>query len=82
MYFPHFLVGMFIALGIIAIWIYTATGSVWSAVAWTLISAIVVQVGYFLILLLLIFRRIPERDEANSSTRARNPPLHNDGIFF
>ncbi|MEO5758731.1 MAG: exopolysaccharide production repressor protein [Mesorhizobium sp.] len=54
MYFPRFLIGMFTTSGLVAIWAYTATGSVWKALVWTIIAAVVLQVGYFAV----VVRRI------------------------
>jgi hypothetical protein len=55
MYLPQFLVGMIATSGSLAIWAYCATGSAWVALAWTAMSAALLQVGYFLLLARLIY---------------------------
>ncbi|MFD2053786.1 exopolysaccharide production repressor protein [Mesorhizobium calcicola] len=86
MYFPQFLVGMFTTSGIVAVWAYMATGSIWKALAWTIIAAIVLQVGYFVLVVRLIYqRRTDEKTEANQDATQQQPvmptsPLHKDGV--
>ncbi|WP_245318222.1 MULTISPECIES: exopolysaccharide production repressor protein [unclassified Mesorhizobium] len=43
-----------------------ATGSIWKALIWTIIAAIVLQVGYFVLVTRLIYqRRTAEERKAN-----------------
>ncbi|QND64594.1 hypothetical protein HB777_12195 [Mesorhizobium loti] len=57
MYFPQFLVGMFATSFIVAICAGIETGSVWKALAWIVVTLIILQVGYFLLALGLFYRR-------------------------
>jgi hypothetical protein len=65
MYFPQFLVGMVATSGSLAIWAYCATGSVWVALAWTAMSAALLQVGYFMLLARLIY--LPDTPEGTKA---------------
>ncbi|MGX9147234.1 hypothetical protein [Mesorhizobium sp. 128a] len=47
MYFPRFLVGATTTMLVVAGWVYHATGSIWRTTGWTVLIAIVLQVGYF-----------------------------------
>ncbi|ESY89841.1 exopolysaccharide production repressor protein [Mesorhizobium sp. LNHC209A00] len=86
MYFPEFLVGMFTTSGIVAMWVYIATGSIWKAFVWTIIAPIALQVGYFALVARLVYqRRISEQTEANQDATQQKPvmptsPLHKDGL--
>ncbi|PTE06783.1 exopolysaccharide production repressor protein [Mesorhizobium helmanticense] len=62
MYFPQFLVGMVVTVCVIGAWTYEATGSVRIAVAWTALTAVLLQVGYFALFVRLVFRRNPAAD--------------------
>jgi ABC-type transport system involved in cytochrome bd biosynthesis fused ATPase/permease subunit len=80
MYFGQFLVGMSATTVIVAGWTYMATGSFWEALAWTIAVLVVLQVGYFVLVVRLIFNRAHEaasRDEVDAV-----PPLHRDGVWF
>ena len=80
MYFGQFLVGMSVTTVIVAGWTYMATGSFWEALAWTIAVLVVLQAGYFVLVVRLIFKRAHEatsRDEVDAV-----PPLHRDGVWF
>ena len=65
---------------IVAVWTYMATGSFWEALAWTIAVLVVLQAGYFVLVVRLIFNRAHEaasRDEVDAV-----PPLHRDGVWF
>lgn len=65
---------------IVAVWTYMATGSFWQALAWTIAVLVVLQAGYFVLVVRLIFNRAHEatsRDEVDAV-----PPLHRDGVWF
>lgn len=81
MYFGQFLVGMSATAIIVAAWTYMATGSFWEAFAWTIATLLVLQVGYFVLIVRLIFRRahvfVPSQDPVDAF-----PPLNRDGVQF
>lgn len=52
---PQFLAGMVTTIGGVATWVFTATGSVWLATGWAVAAALVLQVGYFVLLIGLIY---------------------------
>jgi hypothetical protein len=72
MYFRQFLVGMFTTSGVVGAWAYVATGSIWKAVAWGIIAAVLLQVGYFA----LVFRLVYGGETPSRSRRRllRTPP--------
>jgi exopolysaccharide production repressor protein len=63
---PRFLVGMFSVLVVFAISTYVATGSIGRTLVQTLICAVLLQLGYFLVVLFLVARegRKTEREKA------------------
>ncbi|WP_192384724.1 exopolysaccharide production repressor protein [Mesorhizobium silamurunense] len=86
MYFPQFLVGMLMASSVVGTWAYAATGSIWMSIAWTLIAAVLLQVGY----LGFVFRLLYGQRHSEQKAEATNPdatkqqavprqPRHNDG---
>ncbi|TIL26425.1 MAG: hypothetical protein E5Y32_17950 [Mesorhizobium sp.] len=56
MNFPQFLVGMIAAAFVVALSTFLATGSIWKALGWTVLTLIVLQLGYFLSVVRLIYR--------------------------
>ncbi|GLS39243.1 hypothetical protein GCM10010869_48400 [Mesorhizobium tianshanense] len=52
----QFLVGMLTMSSVVAISTYWATGSIWKALGWTIISLIVLQVAYLLYILWAVYR--------------------------
>ena len=56
-YFPRFLIGMTASLVVTMGWIYAATGSPWLSLAWTLAAALLLQTGYFIAVLIMVFGR-------------------------
>lgn len=56
MYFPRFLVSATVVLVVLMLWSYSATGSFWYSLIWTALGALVLQLGYFLVVGFLIFR--------------------------
>ena len=85
MYFPQFLVGMVATLLVILGWTYTSTGSAWQALGWTVLAAVVLQVGYFAAVLWLVHGETRVTDEGKadvSSAPAKIPgPFERDGII-
>ncbi len=82
MYFPQFLVGMSVTLLVILGWIYAATGSFWQSLGWTFVAALVLQAGYFIVVLLLIYGRTSSAAKADKSLPAKVPgPFERDGII-
>ena len=57
MYLPQFVTGMFITSAVVGAWTYVAKGSIWKAVAWGIIVAVLLQVGYFALQACLRTRR-------------------------
>ncbi|ESZ03518.1 hypothetical protein X737_37530 [Mesorhizobium sp. L48C026A00] len=55
MNFPQFLVGMTAAAFVVALSTFLATGSIWKALGWTVLTLIVLQLGYFLSVVRLIY---------------------------
>ncbi|TPK78095.1 exopolysaccharide production repressor protein [Mesorhizobium sp. B2-4-17] len=83
MYFPQFLIGMFGTLGFVAVWIFAATGSLWHALGWTAVAAIVLQIGYFVAVMMLVIggasRKMDSEDFADSDADLPAPFEH-DGV--
>lgn len=86
MYFPQFLVGMLATSGFVGAWAYAATGSIWKAVAWGIIAAVLLQIGYFALVLRLAYGRRDTKQAAEETTpdvtkqpAVPNRPLHRGG---
>jgi len=77
MYFPQFLVGMFATSFVVAIWTGIATGSGWMALGWAALTLVVLQVGYIVVIVYLIYNRA---SQAASASANPSPPLHEDGV--
>ena len=56
-YFPEFLIGMTMSLIVTMGWVYATTGSSWLSLAWTLAAALLLQTGYFIAILIMVFGR-------------------------
>lgn len=70
MHFRQFLVGMIAISASVAIVAYFRTGSPWAALASAAASAVLLQAGYFLLIVREVYRpAIPERTEADHDTR-------------
>jgi len=67
MRFPNFLVGMFGVLIAFAITTYMITQSLWATIVQTLICAVVIQIGYFGVVLFLVLREKPRTSERKPS---------------
>lgn len=79
MYFPQFLVGMLTTSGIVSVWAYVATGSFWTAVAWGIIAAILLQVGYFTLVFRLVYgRRDTGKREATAGGQVEPPQAQDE----
>src|SRR5258705_3863543 len=79
--FPRFLVGMAVTLLAILGWIYATTGSLWQSLGWTFVAALLLQAGYFIVVLFLIYGRASR--EAENPKPAKVPrPLERDGIIY
>ena len=86
MYFPQFLVGMVATLLVILGWTYTSTGSIWEALGWTALAAVVLQAGYFAAVVWLVHGETRVTEETKSSDSAASPaelpmPFERDGII-
>ena len=81
MYFGQFLVGMSATTIVVAVWTYRATGSFWQALAWTIGTLFVLQVGYFVLVARLIYKSAQEGATDQNSVDAV-PPLHRDGTWL
>ncbi|WP_348627101.1 exopolysaccharide production repressor protein [Mesorhizobium sp. M4B.F.Ca.ET.049.02.1.2] len=83
MYFPQFLVGMSATILVVLGWTYADTGSLWQALGWTFVAALVLQVGYFIAVLLIIYGRASSAAKTTeSSLPAKVPgPFERDGII-
>lgn len=71
MSFLLFLRGFIAVLVVFAIVTYVATQSVWTTLLHTVICAVIIQVGYFLAVLVMVWR---SPDRIKSSDIARNQP--------
>lgn len=56
MYFPHFVGGMVSTLCAVATWAYAATASFWLACCRAIVTAAILQAGYFFLILGLVLR--------------------------
>jgi hypothetical protein len=72
MYFPQFLVGMFATSFIVAVWADIETGSVWTALGWTILALVILQFGYIGLVISLIYKRASKGAEASSASAAAN----------
>ena len=86
MYFPQFLVGMVATLLVILGWTFASTGSIWAALGWTVLAAVVLQAGYFAAVLWLVHGETRVTDETKSSEGTTSPaklpgPFERDGII-
>jgi hypothetical protein len=85
MYFPQFLVGMAATLLVILGWTFASTGSIWAALGWTVLAAVILQAGYFAAVLWLVHGETRATDEAKSidgAAPAKLPgPFERDGII-
>ncbi|WP_136619910.1 MULTISPECIES: hypothetical protein [Mesorhizobium] len=79
MYFPQFLVGMFGTSFIMALWAGLETGSIWMALAWAVLTLIVLQVGYFLLTLGLFYKRSTKSTDVKPEPVNPVQPLRRDG---
>ena len=78
MHFGQLLVGMSATTIVVAGWAYMATGSFWKALGWTIAVLVLLQVGYFVLVMRLIYRRA--RKAADQGEVDAVPPLHRDGV--
>jgi exopolysaccharide production repressor protein len=82
MSFLFFLRGLIIVLLIFAISSYVLTGSLWSAFVQTLICGILIQIGYFLAVLLLVWSSghqkpvMPKSQIAREESERNHLPAH------
>ncbi|CDX40933.1 conserved exported hypothetical protein [Mesorhizobium plurifarium] len=77
MYFPQFLVGMVATLIAVAAWVFAATGSVWLAGGWTVAAALLLQVGYFGLIIGLTYQK-PRADQPPAQAPKRQPASDRD----
>ncbi|RWA70962.1 exopolysaccharide production repressor protein [Mesorhizobium sp.] len=74
MSFLLFLRGLIIVLLAFAISTYLLTGSLWSTIVQTAICGILIQIGYFVAVLLLVWRSVSEESEIPKSHITRDEP--------
>ncbi|TIV22280.1 MAG: hypothetical protein E5V86_28120 [Mesorhizobium sp.] len=67
-----FLVGMLAASFMVAIWADMETGSVWTALGWAMLAMVILQVGYFGLVVGLVYRRASKGAEASPASAAVN----------
>jgi exopolysaccharide production repressor protein len=72
MSFLPFLRGLIIVLSIFAISAYVLTGSLWRALVQTLICAILIQIGYFLVVVLLVWSSGHQKPATKSQIAGKN----------
>jgi exopolysaccharide production repressor protein len=80
MNFPQFLVGMTTASSIVALSTFLRTGSIWTALAWTLLSLILLQIGYFVLVIRLIYGAGGEDAETSPRSVSAVRPGHRGGV--
>ena len=80
MYFPQFLVGMLVTSFVAAIWTGVETGSGWVALGWAVLTLVVLQVGYVVLIIRLMLNQIPKTGAAASTSAKPAPPLRGDGV--
>ena len=81
MYLAQFLVGMFLTSVAVGLWAYAATGSIWTAVGWTIIDLVLLQVGYFAFVIRHVYKRTTADDAANPAPASHVQPFHRDGTL-
>jgi len=74
MYFPQFLVGMLATSLIVAIWAGLATGSAGTALGWAVLAMIVLQAGYFALVVCLVYSRASKGAETSRAPVNSTPP--------
>ncbi|RVD57155.1 hypothetical protein EN828_06565 [Mesorhizobium sp. M2D.F.Ca.ET.185.01.1.1] len=67
-----FLVGMFAASLMVAVWADIETGSVWAALGWAMLAMVILQVGYFGLVVALVYRRASKGAEASPAPAVVN----------
>ncbi len=74
---PRFLLGMLGVLFVFAIATYVATLSVWTTFIQTLLCAVLIQLGYFVAVLFLVWRGKDKKQDQASSVAPQIPPTRN-----
>ncbi len=67
MYFPQFLIGMIATSASVAMSAYLKTGSPWAALAWAATSAVLLQIGYFALVVRLVYQ--PATSEGTAASQ-------------
>lgn len=67
-------------------WTFASTGSIWAALGWTVLAAVVLQAGYFAVVMWLVHGEARVTDEAKSGDGSASPaklpgPFERDGII-
>ncbi|BAB49312.1 hypothetical protein CK231_18795 [Mesorhizobium loti] len=75
MYFPQFLVGMSATTIGVAIWACLETGSIWATLGWSVLTLVILQVGYVGLVVHLVFMRSSEPSDARSAADPTSPLL-------
>lgn len=73
MNFPQFLVGMTTASFVVALSTFLATGSIWKALGWTVLTLVVSQVGYFVFVIRLTYGTGAKDTQVVSDPRVLDP---------
>lgn len=76
MYFPQFLTGSSLTSASIAVSTYIRTGSLWAALAWAAIGAVLLQIGYFT----LVLRMVRRAEAADGTTASPEPREFKAGL--
>ena len=76
---PRFLLGMLGVLFVFAIATYVATLSVWTTFIQTLLCAVLIQLGYFIAVLFLVWRGKDKKQDQASSVAPQSPADEKSG---
>jgi exopolysaccharide production repressor protein len=76
---PRFLLGMLGVLFVFAIATYVATLSVWTTFIQTLLCAVLIQLGYFVAVLFLVWRGKDKKQDQASSVAPQSPADEKSG---
>ena len=68
---------MFTTTAIVGAWIYVDLGSFWTAIIWSVVTLILIQVGYFVLVIRLVDRL--EHEDALGTAPKKNLPKYPDG---
>ena len=75
---------MIATLLVILGWTYASTGSIWASLGWTVLAAVLLQAGYFVVVMVLVQREghVASESKASDTAPAKLPgPFERDGII-